>query len=120
MTRIIVLILFSITYSACQNINHAPSIKAKQTRTQVSMVSEMFVSVEIEFSNTTKRLCKVKEYEVRWNSGKFIAEPDDFPIAANQTVVRTARINPDSGNLKELHTNGDIVVEIVEADCEKQ
>lgn len=96
----------------------ASFVRAVLVRSHISNLSEMFVSVEMAFSNANKADCKIVEYEVRWKSGLYTAFPKDFHIPANQTVKRSARIYSDSGDLESLHTSKDATVNVKQAICD--
>ena len=102
---------------SCSSTNHASSIQASCTETTISNVSELFVTVEIEFKNPKAVPCEVSAYEVQWKTGLFKSTSPTFVILPGQTVKKRVRIYPDSGNLAGLTIENGVSANVVKAVC---
>src|SRR5256885_1786493 len=77
-----------------------------------SMESASYPVAVMKFTNTSKKTCTVKRYQLHWADGSFEAKPADLKIDAGKTVEHRAKLT-QYGKPSDKAA----VVQVWEADC---
>jgi hypothetical protein len=90
----------------------SPDVKASFSNWAPSAESANYPIAVLELTNTSKKTCRVKRYQIHWSDGTFEGKPTDLKIEPGKTVEHRVKVNQSVPADK-----APVVVQVWDADC---